>query len=65
MEAKKANQVQTLSGGSIDYHHYANVGSLARNAELKRLSGKVSDALASNRATLSTFFSIVLLVILF
>ena len=36
MEVKTRKQVQKLPEGSIDYNHYVNAGSLARNSELKR-----------------------------
>ncbi|MDH5355155.1 MAG: hypothetical protein OEY09_12000 [Gammaproteobacteria bacterium] len=41
MATENSNNIVRLTGGSIDYQYYAEQGVLARNREIKNISGRI------------------------
>ena len=65
MLSEKAPQIVRLQDGSIDYHHYAGRGQVARNRELKIVVSKILDAMRLPMHTFPTIVTVVLLILIF
>jgi hypothetical protein len=65
MPGEKTSHIVRLQGGSIDYHHYAARGMIARNKKLKTVVSKIFDATKLPTHTFPALLTVILLMLLF
>ena len=64
MKTETSNEIVRLQDGSIDYGHYAQRASIARNREAKLLAGKAFEISGSRGPRISALATVVLLAII-
>jgi hypothetical protein len=65
MLSEKTPHIVRLKDGSIDYHHYAGLGQVARNKEMKIVASRILDAMRLPMHTFPTIVTVVLLILIF